>query len=175
MPLRQEFSWSTPCDLAAVYHRLDRDAKLSPETSLAALKTVRFAGFRRLDPVVPDRAAFGAAIEDEAKHDHAENQCYQPEHYSTRTRPAPLQPYHTGRSWAFSSHRDRQPVPQKEPPSMQREQPAASCDIDEARRVLGDVFAPWVRDLNLSIEAIECAPPPDAAPGWQPGAILRMP
>jgi uncharacterized protein (TIGR00369 family) len=67
------------------------------------------------------------------------------------------------------------PMPQKEPPSMQREQPAAACDIDEARRVLGEVFAPWVRDLNLSIEAVECVAAPDAAPGWQPGAILRMP
>jgi uncharacterized protein (TIGR00369 family) len=57
---------------------------------------------------------------------------------------------------------------------MQREQQAKICDIAEARRVLGDVFAPWVRDLGLSIETIECDPPPDAAPGWQPGAILRM-
>ena len=57
---------------------------------------------------------------------------------------------------------------------MQREQQAGICDIAEARRVLGDVFAPWVRDLGLSIETIECVPPPDAAPGWQPGAILRM-
>src|ERR1700677_4134853 len=103
MPLRQEFSWSTPCDLPAANHRRDRDAKLPPEKSLAALKTVRFAGFRRLHPIVPDRAAFGTAIEDEAESDHAENQCYQPEHYSTRPRPAPLQPYHTGQSWAFSS------------------------------------------------------------------------
>jgi uncharacterized protein (TIGR00369 family) len=52
---------------------------------------------------------------------------------------------------------------------------AAELDIEEARRVLGDVFAPWVRDLALSVETIECAPPPAAAAGWQPGAILRMP
>jgi uncharacterized protein (TIGR00369 family) len=47
-------------------------------------------------------------------------------------------------------------------------------DIDEARRVLADVFAPWVRDLGLSVEAIDDRPPLDAAPDWQPGAILRM-
>ncbi|MGA7805894.1 PaaI family thioesterase [Bradyrhizobium sp.] len=47
-------------------------------------------------------------------------------------------------------------------------------DIDEARGVLADVFAPWVRDLELSVEAIADRPPPDAAADWQPGAILRM-
>ena len=47
-------------------------------------------------------------------------------------------------------------------------------DIDEARRVLADVFAPWVRDLGLTVEAIADRPPPDAAPDWQPGAVLRM-
>ena len=53
-------------------------------------------------------------------------------------------------------------------------QPPAAFDLDEARRVLGDVFAPWVKDLNLSLESIDHDPP--QAPGdWQPGAILRMP
>jgi uncharacterized protein (TIGR00369 family) len=47
--------------------------------------------------------------------------------------------------------------------------------IEEARRVLGQVFAPWVQDLNLSIEGIDHAPPADAASDWQPGALLRMP
>jgi uncharacterized protein (TIGR00369 family) len=47
--------------------------------------------------------------------------------------------------------------------------------IEEARRVLGDVFADWVKDLNLSIEGIDYDPPADAASDWQPGAILRMP
>jgi uncharacterized protein (TIGR00369 family) len=32
-----------------------------------------------------------------------------------------------------------------------------------------------VRDLGLSIGTLECSPPADAAPDWQPGAILRMP
>jgi hypothetical protein len=31
---------------------------------------------------------------------------------------------------------------------MQHEQQAAEFDIEEARRVLGDVFAPWVQDLE---------------------------
>jgi len=46
--------------------------------------------------------------------------------------------------------------------------------IEEARRVLGDVFAPWIRDLNLSVEGFDCEPPANAR-DWQPGAILRMP
>jgi uncharacterized protein (TIGR00369 family) len=58
---------------------------------------------------------------------------------------------------------------------MQQETQAAEFDIGEARRVLGDVFAPWVQDLGLSIERIEYAPPPGATTDWQPGAILRMP
>ena len=54
------------------------------------------------------------------------------------------------------------------------EQKAEEFDIEEARRVLGDVFAPWVQDLGLSIETVEYAPPPGAAADWQPGAVLRM-
>jgi uncharacterized protein (TIGR00369 family) len=52
---------------------------------------------------------------------------------------------------------------------------SAGSGIQEARRVLGEVFAPWVQDLNLSIEAIEYDPPPEATGDWQPGAVLRMP
>src|SRR6202022_1127904 len=62
----------------------------------------------------------------------------------------------------------------EEPPFMQYEPRTEEFDIEEARRVLGDVFAPWVQDLGLSIGSIECAPPPGAAADWQPGAILRM-
>ena len=58
---------------------------------------------------------------------------------------------------------------------MQDEQQAAAFGIEEARRVLGEVFAPWVQDLNLSIEGIDYDPPPNAAADWQPGAILRLP
>jgi uncharacterized protein (TIGR00369 family) len=58
---------------------------------------------------------------------------------------------------------------------MQSEQQAAAFDIAEARRILGDVFAPWVQDLELSLEGIECDPPQAAPADWQPGAIVRMP
>jgi uncharacterized protein (TIGR00369 family) len=54
-------------------------------------------------------------------------------------------------------------------------QPTAEFGIDDARRVLGEVFAPWVLDLNLSVEAFDFAPSPDGGTDWQPGAILRMP
>ena len=54
------------------------------------------------------------------------------------------------------------------------EQQAAAFDIEEAKRVLGDVFAPWVQDLGLSIEGLEISTPPGARADWQPGAILRM-
>ena len=58
---------------------------------------------------------------------------------------------------------------------MMQAQPAGEFDIEEARRVLREVFAPWVLDLGLSIASIECDPPPGAGADWQPGAILRMP
>ena len=51
---------------------------------------------------------------------------------------------------------------------------AAEFTIAEARRALGEAFAPWVLDLGLSIDAIECTPPPGATADWQPGALLRM-
>jgi uncharacterized protein (TIGR00369 family) len=57
---------------------------------------------------------------------------------------------------------------------MQQQPQATEFGIAEARRVLGEVFAPWVMDLNLSIERFDFAPPADAA-DWQPGAILRLP
>jgi len=56
-----------------------------------------------------------------------------------------------------------------------QQQGGAGFGIAEARRVLGEVFAPWVQDLNLSIEAFDFAAPPDGSADWQPGAILRMP
>jgi uncharacterized protein (TIGR00369 family) len=57
---------------------------------------------------------------------------------------------------------------------MQTEQQTADFSIEEARRLLGNAFAPWVRDLGLSVEHIECAAPPHGAADWQPGAVLRM-
>ncbi|TYL84786.1 PaaI family thioesterase [Bradyrhizobium cytisi] len=53
-------------------------------------------------------------------------------------------------------------------------QPDAEFGITEARRILAEVFAPWVQDLSLSLERIEHTPPADAS-DWQPGALLRMP
>jgi uncharacterized protein (TIGR00369 family) len=53
-------------------------------------------------------------------------------------------------------------------------QPDAEFGITEARRILDEVFAPWVQDLNLSVERLEHTPPADAS-DWQPGALLRMP
>jgi uncharacterized protein (TIGR00369 family) len=58
---------------------------------------------------------------------------------------------------------------------MTAELTTADFDLDAARRVLGDVFAPWVQDLKLTLERIDTAPPPGAAADWQPGAVLRMP
>jgi uncharacterized protein (TIGR00369 family) len=55
---------------------------------------------------------------------------------------------------------------------MQQAQ-ATEFGIADARRVLGEVFAPWVMDLNLSIDRIDVEPSGDA--DWQPGAILRLP
>jgi len=51
---------------------------------------------------------------------------------------------------------------------------AAEFDLEEARRVLREVFAPWVQDLGLSVSSIECEPPKTATADWQPGAVLRM-
>ena len=57
---------------------------------------------------------------------------------------------------------------------MQQPQQGGTFDIEEARRVLRDVFAPWVRELGLSIEGVDYDAPPGAAADWQPGAVLRM-
>ena len=52
--------------------------------------------------------------------------------------------------------------------------PPATFNIEEARRVLREVFAPWVQDLGLSVVGVEYDPPANASSDWQPGAILRM-
>jgi uncharacterized protein (TIGR00369 family) len=57
---------------------------------------------------------------------------------------------------------------------MQQTEPESTAfDIAQARRVLAEAFAPWVLDLGLSIERVDCEPPA-AAEDWQPGAVLRM-
>jgi uncharacterized protein (TIGR00369 family) len=66
-------------------------------------------------------------------------------------------------------HREKE-----EPPFMPPESSPA-IDIEEARRILRDVFAPWVQDLKLSIEHFDHAPPRESSSDWQPGALLRMP
>ena len=55
-----------------------------------------------------------------------------------------------------------------------QQQERGEFGIGEARRILGEVFPPWVQDLNLSLEHFEFEPPVGAA-DWQPGAVLRMP
>ena len=55
-----------------------------------------------------------------------------------------------------------------------QQQRTAEFGIEEARRILGEVMAPWVRDLNLSVEDFAFDPPEGKA-DWQPGAILRLP
>jgi len=87
---------------------------------------------------------------------------------------------YTAHGRAFSSRRPRvyntvQAPRRGDQAFMQDEQQAAAFDIAEARRILGDVFAPWVQDLELSLEGIECDPPQAAPADWQPGAIVRMP
>jgi uncharacterized protein (TIGR00369 family) len=47
--------------------------------------------------------------------------------------------------------------------------------LQAASRLMLEVFAPWVQDLGLLIEAIESGRPAGAAPDWQPGAIVRLP
>ena len=57
---------------------------------------------------------------------------------------------------------------------MTSDQTVAEFGIAEARRVLGDVFAPWVQDLGLTVDSIETSPPAGASADWQPRAVLRM-
>jgi uncharacterized protein (TIGR00369 family) len=53
------------------------------------------------------------------------------------------------------------------------QQQTAEFGIGEARRILGEVFAPWVQDLHLTVEHFEFEP--GGAADWQPGAVLRLP
>jgi uncharacterized protein (TIGR00369 family) len=55
------------------------------------------------------------------------------------------------------------------------QQQAGEFGIDEARRALGEIFAPWVQDLNLSVEQFDFVAPPGNTTDWQPGAVLRRP
>jgi uncharacterized protein (TIGR00369 family) len=51
---------------------------------------------------------------------------------------------------------------------------AGAFDIEEARRVLREVFAPWVLDLDLSVVDVDYERPANSSADWQPGATLRM-
>lgn len=44
---------------------------------------------------------------------------------------------------------------------------AGNFDLEAAKRLLAEVFPPWVQDLSLSVERIDRAGP-------EPGAVLRM-
>ncbi|HEX3710843.1 MAG TPA: PaaI family thioesterase [Pseudolabrys sp.] len=47
--------------------------------------------------------------------------------------------------------------------------------LEWAARLLAEVLAPWVQELGLVIEKIECDRPAGAPDDWQPGAVLRLP
>ena len=47
--------------------------------------------------------------------------------------------------------------------------------IQAAGRLMTEVFAPWVQELGLLVEAVESGRPAGAPADWQPGAIIRMP
>jgi len=132
-----------------------------------------------LQPVIPDRTAFGAAAEGKTQRNHAENQYQSPEHGV----PTPHRLIIRLQAERFQAGGDRASfrhyTPEcnhsgGEPALMQDEPKTGPFDIEEARRTLDSVFAPWVRDLGLSVGSIECEPPPGAPADWQPGAILRM-
>src|SRR4051812_14099237 len=53
--------------------------------------------------------------------------------------------------------------------TFMQQQGGAEFGIAEAKRVLGEVFAPWVQDLNLSIEDFDFTPPAGGSADWQPG------
>jgi len=47
--------------------------------------------------------------------------------------------------------------------------------LEAAGRLLTEIFAPWVQDLNLLVEAVEAGRPVGAAGDWLPGAVVRLP
>jgi uncharacterized protein (TIGR00369 family) len=134
-----------------------------------------------MEPVVPNRTALGAAVQRQTERGQAEYQDTSTQHRP----PAPKHGIISGEVRHFQAERRsdftapkraewaKHPATQEGTTAMPS-QPEAEFGITEARRILGEVFAPWVQDLNLSVERIEFTPPADA-PDWQPGALLRMP
>lgn len=53
--------------------------------------------------------------------------------------------------------------------------PEPSFGLQAAGRLMTMIFSPWVRDLALLVESVEPVRPADAAPDWQPGAVVRLP
>jgi len=47
--------------------------------------------------------------------------------------------------------------------------------IQAAGRLMTEVIAPWVQELDMLVEAIESGRPAGAPQDWQPGAVLRLP
>lgn len=47
--------------------------------------------------------------------------------------------------------------------------------LDAAAVLLAELLPPWLQDLNLLVEAVECGRPPGAPADWQPGAVIRLP
>jgi uncharacterized protein (TIGR00369 family) len=47
--------------------------------------------------------------------------------------------------------------------------------IQAAGRLMTEILAPWVQDLGLLVESIECGRPAGASADWMPGAVIRMP
>jgi hypothetical protein len=150
-------------------HGRQRQARLvTPNAAPCALKMVRLAGFRRLQPIIPDRAAFGAAVEEKAHGENAENQCQSPEH---DLRTPPTRPIIRSKVWHFQAAGGAgrfagvrpgtgivsYPVARNNTACKTKPAEAKSeaFDIEEARRVPGDVFAPWVQDLGLSTDSVE--------------------
>jgi hypothetical protein len=81
-----------PLGFEGIYHRADRAAKRKPPR----LQMIRPAGFLRLDPVVPDRATFGAAIEQKPNADQA-NDCRNTPHHGRPTHyPGQYYGFHAG-------------------------------------------------------------------------------
>jgi uncharacterized protein (TIGR00369 family) len=130
-----------------------------------------------LDPVVPDRPALGAPPQYDAQCGYANDHTQSPRHDapSNRRFPVPTIGRQLGHFQAATAA-VLQNSGNKGVGSMSstEQQWAGEFDVEYARRVLKDVFAPWVQELGLSVEAVDYIPPVQAA-DWQPGAILRMP
>jgi uncharacterized protein (TIGR00369 family) len=53
--------------------------------------------------------------------------------------------------------------------------PEPAFGMQQAGRLMTQVFPTWVQDLALLVETVEAVRPAGAAADWQPGAIVRLP